>query len=88
MKLKSIYIKPTRKKCSISDFKVFEIYDQDLKRIDTGDMDVIDIWINNCKWGCISMEVLNGMTHIWSNYGLEVEILSNTFIINFKEKMI
>lgn len=84
MKLQSIYIKPTRKKCSISDFKVFEIYDQDLKRIDSGDMDVIDIWIS-CKFGCISMEVLNGMTHIWSNSGLEVEILSNTFIINFKD---
>lgn len=58
MKLQSIYIKPTRKKCSISDFKVFEIYDQDLKRIDTGDMDVIDIRIKNCKFDYVSMEVL------------------------------
>ena len=87
MKLKSIYIKPTRKKCSISHFKVFEIYDQDLKRIDTGDMDVIDIWIEKCNWGCISMEVLNGMTHIWSDSELEVEILSNTLFINFKEHL-
>ena len=50
-------------------------------------MDVIDIMINNCKFGYISMEVLNGMTHIWSNSGLEVEILTNTFIINVKEQI-
>jgi hypothetical protein len=83
-KTTSIYIKPSRKKCSVSDYKCFEIYNQDFERIDTKDIDVIDIFIDNNKYGCISMEIVNGMTHIWSYNELEIDILINTCVIRIK----
>lgn len=86
-KTTSIYIKPTRKKCSISDYKCFAIYNQDFERIDTGDMDVIDIFIENGKYTNISMEIVNGMTHIWSYSELEIEILSWTCVIRIKGEL-
>ncbi len=84
-KIKSIYIKPTKKKCSVSRYKTFEVYDQDLNRLDTGDIDVVDIRIENNKFQMVSMEVLHGMTHIWSHSELAIEVLINTVIIRIKE---
>ena len=85
-KITSIYIKPNKHKCSLNRYKCFDIYDQNFKKIDTGDMDVIDIFYDNNCPGIISMEVVKGMTHIWSHSELEIEILINTCVIRIKRR--
>lgn len=82
----SIYIKPSKRKCSISDYKCFDIYDQDMKKIPMGDCDVIDIEIQNVSFGKISMEVVNGMIHIWSNHQMDFEPLIWTFRIKYNKE--
>ena len=79
----SIYIKPSKRKCSISDYKCFDIYDQDMKKIEMVDCDVIDIEISNVNFGIVSMEIVDGMIHIWSNHQMDFEPLINTFRIKY-----
>lgn len=81
--MNSIYIKPSRRKCSVSDYKCFDIYDNNKNKIDMPDCDVIDIFASKA---IISMEVVDGMTHIWSHSPLKFRPLINTFIIEFEEK--
>ncbi len=81
----SIYIKPSERKCSISDFKCFDIYDQNMKKIEMIDCDVIDIEISNVNFGIVSMEIVDGMIHIWSNHQMDFEPLINTFRIKYKK---
>lgn len=80
----SIYIKPSKRKCSISDFKCFDIFDENKKNIGMTDCDVIRIECDGEKYCSINMEVVNGMTHIWSNCELKIEPLINTLIIKVK----
>lgn len=80
--MNSIYIKPSKRKCSVSDFKCFDIFDENKKNIGMVDCDVIRV---ECG-GEISMEVVDGMTHIWSDFPLEFEPLINTLIIRFKRR--
>lgn len=82
----SIYIKPSKRKCSVSDYKCFDIYDQDMKKIPMVDCDVIDIAINNVDYGIISMEIVDGMIHIWSHHQMDFEPLINTFRITYKKE--
>ena len=84
----SIYIKPSRRKCSVSEYKCFDIYDQDMNKIDIPDCDVIDIAIEKVDFGSIMMEIGrdNGMIHIWSHRDLDFEPIINTFIIHCKGK--
>ena len=78
----SIYIKPSKRKCSISNFKCFDIFDESKNNIGMVDCDVIRIECN----GEINMEVVDGMTHIWSNCELKIEPLINTLIIKVKRR--
>ena len=82
----SIYIKPTRRKCGMSNFKCFDIYDQDMKKIPIEECDVIDIQISNINYACISMEVINGMIHLWSNEKLDFEPIIYTFLVKIGGK--
>ena len=79
----SIYIKPSKRKCSISDYKCFDIYDQDMNKINMTDCDVIDIEIYKIDFGIISMEIVDGMIHTWSHNQLDMEPLINTFLIKY-----
>lgn len=79
--MKSIYIKPSKRKCSVSNFKCFDIYDENKIKIAMTDCDVISIECNGTKYHRIDMEIIDGMTHIWSHSPLEFEPLINTLII-------
>ena len=81
---KSIYIKQSKRKCSVSDFNCFDIFDENMKNIGMVDCDVISIECNGDRYHKIEMEIVDGMIHIWSNYSLEFEPLINTLIIRFK----
>lgn len=83
----SIYIKSSRRKCSISDFKCFDIFDENKKNIGMVDCDVISIECNGEKYHQINMEVVDGMIHVWSHLPLEFVPLINTFIIRFKKEL-
>lgn len=76
MKNVSIYIKPSERKCSVSNFKCFDIYDQDMKRINMLDCDDIEL-----HGEYLDMEIVDGLIHIWSSRGLTIEMLSNTLIV-------
>lgn len=82
----SIFLKPSRRKCSVSDYRCFDIYDQDMNKIDIPDCDVIDIKIENIKFAYVSLEIgiKNNMIHIWSHNKLDFEPIINTFIIHLK----
>lgn len=82
--MKSIYIKQSKRKCSVSDFNCFDIFDENKKNIGMVDCDVISIECNGDKYHRIEMEIVDGMIHIWSNYPLEFEPLINTLIVCFK----
>lgn len=84
----SIYIKPSKRKCSVSNFKCFDIFDENKNNIGMVDCDVISIECNGEKYSQIHMEVVDGMTHIWSNYGLEIKPLINTLLIRINNKEI
>lgn len=86
MAIESIFIKPSKRNHSVSDYKCFDIYDQDMKKIDMPDCDVIDICIDNVKRGYVSMEVLNGMIHIWSHRPLRFEKLISTLNIHVEQE--
>lgn len=77
---KSIYIKPSKRKCSMSDFKCFDIFGQDKKKIGMIDCDVIDI---RCP---VMLEVVDGMIHIWSHKELKINPLICTLIIEEKKQ--
>lgn len=82
-----IYIKPSKRKCSISDYKCFDVYDQDMKKINMPDCDVISIVFENVSFGSINMEIVDGKIHIWSYKKLDIEPLINTLLIKYnKEK--
>lgn len=81
----SIYIKPSRRKCSVSDFKCFDIFDENKNNIGMVDCDVITIQPGEES---INLEVVDGMVHIWSYYGLEIEPLINTLIVRINNKKI
>lgn len=83
--MESIYIKPSKRKCSISDFKCFDIFDENKKNIGMVDCDVISIECNGDKYNHINMEVVDGMVHIWSHSPLAFELIINTLIIRLKE---
>ncbi len=80
-----IYIKPSKRKCSVSNYKCFDIYDQDMNLIPMKDCDVISIQIENIKFAYINFEVVNGMIHLWSHRELDFEPIINTFIVYIKK---
>lgn len=81
----SIYLKPSGRKCSISDYECFDIYDQDMELLDRPDCDVIDIAIEKVKFGNLYLELVNGMIHLWSRYKkIDFEPLIHTFMIKVK----
>lgn len=82
----SIYLKPSRRKCSASEYRCFDIYDQDMNKINIPDCDVIDIRIENIKLAFVSLEIgiQNNMIHIWSHNKLDFEPYINTFVIGLK----
>lgn len=80
--MKSIYIKPSKRKCSISDFNCFDIFDEN--NIGMTDCDVISVECNGEKYHQIQMEVVDGMVHIWSHLPIEFYPIINTLIIRFK----
>ena len=82
----SIYIKPSKRKCSISDYKCFDILDENKKNIGMVDCDVISIYCDGEKYHTINMEVVDGMIHIWSYLPLKFRPLINTLIIEFKKE--
>jgi len=84
--IKSIYIKPSRRKCSVSDYKCFDIYDQDKNKIPMQDCDVIDIKLENIDFAYISLEVVDGMIHLWSHQDLDFEQYINTFVVGLNDK--
>ena len=77
--MKSIYIKPSKRKCSASGYKCFDIFDQDLNKIEMEDCDVIDIRVP------VMVEVSNGMIHIWDFNGAKVVQGINTLLITKEE---
>jgi len=79
--IKSIYIKPSRRKCSVSDYKCFDIYDQDKNKIPMQDCDVIDIKLENIDFAYISLEIVDGMIHLWSHSDLDFTPYINTFVV-------
>lgn len=81
-----IYIKPSKRKCSISNYKCFDIYDQDMNLIPMKDCDVIEVRIENIKIAYINLEVVNGMIHLWAREQLDFEPLINTFIVHLENK--
>ena len=84
---KGIYIKPSNRECSVSPYMCFDIYDNNKQKIDMIDCDVIsiDLYIRGVLC-IISMEVVDGLIHIWTdNKNLVFEPLINTFIIKWKE---
>lgn len=74
--IKSIYIKPSERECSVSDYKCFDIFDQDLNKLEMEDCDVIDIRVP------VMIEVSNGMIHIWDFNKAEVVQGINTLLIH------
>lgn len=83
----SINIKPSRRKCSVSDYKCFDLYDQDMNEIPMKDCDVIDIEFDIVsKFIRVSLEVVDGKIHIWSKRKLIMEPIVNTFIIHVMEE--
>lgn len=84
--IKSIYLKPSRRKCSVSEYRCFDIYDQDMNKINILDCDVIDICIENIKFAFISLEIgiENNMIHIWSHNKMDFTPYINTFVIGLK----
>lgn len=80
----SIYIKPSKRKCSVSDFKCFDIFDENKKNIGMVDCDLIRIEGIKSQYHSINMEVVDGMIHIWSNFPLEFEPLINTLNIRIE----
>lgn len=84
--IKSIYIKPSRRKCSVSDYKCFDIYDQDKNKIPMKDCDVIDLKLENIDFAYISLEVVDGMIHLWSHSDLNFEQYINTFVVGLNER--
>lgn len=84
--MKSIYIKPSKRKCSVSDFKCFDIFDENKNNIGMTDCDVISIQCNGEKDNQIHTEIVDGMIHVWSYSPLEFEPLINTLIIRFKRR--
>lgn len=82
----SIYLKQSRRKCSVSEYRCFDIYDQDMNKINIPDCDVIDIRIENIKFAFISLEIgiENNMIHIWSHNKLDFTPYINTFVIGLK----
>jgi len=82
--IRSINIKPSRRKCSVSDYKCFDLYDQDMNEIPMKDCDVIEIefprYIN------VKLEVVDGKIHIWSHRKLVMEPIVNTFVIHVTEE--
>ena len=84
---KGIYIKPSKRKCSVSDFMCFDIYDNNKKKINMIDCDVIsiDLYIRGVLCS-INMEIIDGLIHIWTeNKNIVLEPLINTFIIKWVE---
>ena len=81
--MKSIYIKASKRECSVSDFKCFDIYDENKKNIGMVDCDVISIKCNGDHQ--IHMDIVDGMIHIWSDFEFEIEPLINTLIIRFEK---
>ena len=73
--MKSIYIKPSKRKCSASGYKCFDIFDQDLNKLEMEDCDVIDIRVP------VMVEVSSGMIHIWNLKDAEVVQGINTLLI-------
>lgn len=82
----SIYIKPSKRECSVSNFKCFNIFDENKKNIGMVDCDLIRIECNGEKYRSINMDVVDGMTHVWSNFPLEFEPLINTLNIRIKKE--
>lgn len=82
--MKSIYIKASKRKCSVSDFKCFDIFDENKNNIGMTDCDVISIWCSGEEYHQINMEVVDGMIHIWSYSPLIVVPIINTLIIRIK----
>lgn len=80
---RGILIKPTKRKCTISKYKCFDIYDHKGNKIDSGDCDVIDIEIG---FKDIMLEIVNGMVHIWSHQNLEVISSGHSLILELKDK--
>ena len=80
--LTSIYIKPSRRKCSASDYKCFDLYNQDMVKIPMKDVDVIDIEYDSKNHHRVSLEIVDNMIHIWSHRKLKFEPIVNTFIVH------
>lgn len=80
---RGILIKPTKRKCTISKYKCFDIYDHKGNKIDSGDCDVIDIEIG---FKDIMLEIVDGMVHIWSHQKLEVIHSGHSLILELKDK--
>lgn len=80
---RGILIKPTKRKCTISKYKCFDIYDH------TGDIisgDETDVIMINIGYKDIMLEIVNGMVHIWSHQNLEVQWCSDTLLMELKDK--
>ena len=80
---RGILIKPTKRKCTISKYKCFDIYDHKGNKIDSGDCDVIDIEIG---FKDIMLEIVDGMVHIWSHQNLAVIHSGHSLILELKDK--
>lgn len=76
--MKGIYIKQTKRKCSISDYNCFDVYDDSKKKMPIKDCDVIEL---HAEEGTFSLEIVNGMIHLWSFQDLKVETLVNTVVV-------
>lgn len=77
MKVKFIVLKETKRKCSISDYRVFDIYN-DKEELLMNDCDVVVI-----RCGDVSVDAYEnkGVRYFYNQGYLEIEPLLNTLII-------
>lgn len=81
------YLKPSRRHVKLGDstFRCFDLYDQDRNRIPLDKCDVVDIRIDRVDFAYISMEIVDGMIHVWSGHKLTIQPLINTLSISMEQ---
>ena len=86
--MRGFYIKQSERVHEDSEYKCFDIYDENKKLISNPHCDVIDIELNNIIRGSIMFEIVDDMIHIWSyNDDFSIEDLElSTFYVEFKKK--
>jgi len=85
-----IQIKQTNKKCTISDYDCFEIFDKDGKKIDKGDTDSIWITLSNIERGSIHLDSKDGVIRLWLTGNATEEITPgiNSLLVEYKGRKV